>query len=77
MLNTCPIKDYVAKNKWFQRTNKDIKHLQTTNDEDNSGNDDTSVASDAIVSVASASSGRGEGKKWMEWTKTLSYSIKK
>ena len=70
------MKDYVAKNKWFQHTNKEITHLKTTNDEDNSGNYDASVASDANVSVASASSGRGEGKKWMEWTKTLSHSIK-
>ena len=71
------MKDDVAKRKLFQMTNKDITHLHMTNDEDNSGNDDTSVGSDAIVSVASASSGRGEGKKWMEWTKTLSHSIKK
>ena len=50
------MKDDVAKNKWFQWTNKGITHLQTTNDEDNSGNDDASVASDADVSVASARS---------------------
>ena len=58
MLNSCPIKDYVAKNKWFQRTNKEITHLQTNNYEDNSGNYDASVASYADVSIASTMSGR-------------------
>ena len=56
------MKDYVARNKWFQRTNKYITHLQKTNDEDNYVNDDASVASDANVSVASASSGRSAAK---------------
>ena len=62
MLDTCPMKDDDAKNKWFQRTNKDITHLQTNNDEENHGNDDASVASDADVSVASDRSGRSAEK---------------
>ena len=56
------MKDDVAKNKWFQWTNKGITHLQTTNDEDNSGNDDASVASDAVLNVASARDGRSAEK---------------
>ena len=56
------MKDDVSKNKWFQHTNKDITHLQTTNDEENSGKDDASVASDDDVSVASARSSRSAKK---------------
>ena len=56
------MKDYVAKNKWFQHTNKEITHLKTTNDEYNCGNDDASVASDADVSIASGRSGRSAEK---------------
>ena len=61
MLDTCHMKDYIIKN-WFQQTNKDITHLQTTNEEENSGTDDASVVSDADVVVASAMSGRSEAK---------------
>ena len=56
------MKDYVAKNKWFQRTNKDITHIQKTNDEENFGNDDASVESDADVSITSARSERSTTK---------------
>ena len=62
MMDKCPINDDVAKNKCFQRTNKEITHLYTTNDEDNSGNDDAPVASDADVSFASARSARSAEK---------------
>ena len=56
------MKYYVTKHKWFQRTNQYIPHIQTTNDEYNSGNDDASVASDTDVSIASAISGRSAAK---------------
>ena len=55
------MKDYVEK-KWFQRTNKYITHLQMTNNEEISGHEYASVASDADVSIASGRSGRSAEK---------------
>ena len=52
------MKDDVENNKWFQGTHKQITHIQKNNDEENYGNDDAPVASDADVSVASAMSSR-------------------
>ena len=62
MLDTCPMKEDVAKNKWFQWTNKDIKHLHMTNYDEYYGNDDASVASESDVRVESARSVRSSAK---------------
>ena len=62
MMDTYPMKYDVTKNKWFQRNNKEIAHLQTTNDKENYGNDDASVESDADMSVTSTRSGRTAAK---------------
>ena len=55
------MKDYVEK-EWFQRTNKYITHLQMTNNEEISGHEYASVASDADVRFASARSDRSAAK---------------
>ena len=52
----------LQKNNYLQRTNKEITHLQATNDEKNYGNDDSSIASNANVSVTSARSDRSATK---------------
>ena len=51
------------KNKWFQQINKDITHLKATHYEENYGNADGSVESDADMSVASARSDRSAEKR--------------
>ena len=56
------MKDDVAKNKWFQQTNKEITHLHKNNDQNSYGNDDASVSIDSDVRVSSTSSVRSEAK---------------
>ena len=62
MLDTCPMKDDATKNKWFQWTNKDITEPQKNNDQENYGNDDVSVESDADVIIGGARSGISAAK---------------
>ena len=76
MLDICPMKDDVVQNKWFQWTNKQITHLQTTHDEDDNVINYASVVIDSDAIVASARSVRS-AKKQIEWTSNVSHSIKK
>ena len=53
LLNECPVKDNIARNKWFDRSNREFNHHQN---EAENNDDDVSVVSDMDVSTRSNTS---------------------